>query len=126
MFACLGCHVRDCKKLGIQAIRNHKRISDVAITSGTIQNVNSLPHFARLKNLKSTGCAWRPAKTDDKNSWWLQVDLGRLTKVSSVATQGSCSSNEWTKSYTIMYSKDGEYWEEYKEGCKIKVCIKMI
>ena len=125
MFACLGSHVGHCNRpLGIQTA--HRRISDVAITSGTILNVNSLPHFARLNNHKSTGCAWRPDKTADKNSRWLQVDLGRLTEVSGVATQGSCSSDEWTKSYIIMYSKDGEEWDEYKEKCSIKVCIEMI
>ena len=81
-----------------------------------------MPHFGRLYN-QSSGCAWRPAKTADQNSSWLQVDLDRLTKVSEVATQGSCSSDEWTKSYIIMYSKDGVDWEHYKEDCIIKVGI---
>ena len=107
--------------LGIQ----HRKISDVAMASSTILNVSSLPHFGRLYN-QSSGCAWRPAKTADQNSSWLQVDLGRLTKVSEVATQGSCSSDEWTKTYVVMYSEDGVDWEQYKEDCIVKVGNKMI
>ena len=100
-----------------------KKISDVAMTSSTVLNVNSLPHFGRLKNDQSRGCAWRPAKTADQNSSWLEVDLVRLINVSAVATQGSCSSDEWTESYVITYSKDGVDWKEYKEAYTIKVGI---
>ena len=103
-----------------------KKISDVAMTSSTVLNVNSLPNFGRLKNNQSIGCAWRPAKTADQNSSWLQVDLGRLIKVLAVATQGSCSTDEWTKSYVIMYSKDGVEWKEHKEANAIKVRIDMM
>ena len=119
-FVCLD----RCKiPLGVQHV---KRIPHVAIASSTILNVNSLPHFGRLKNDRSSGCAWRPAKAADQDSSWLQVDLGSLTKVSGVATQGSCSSDEWTKSYVIMYSNDGVDWKEYEEDCIIKVGIEMI
>ncbi|CAB4019949.1 Hypothetical predicted protein [Paramuricea clavata] len=76
-------------------------ISDVAMTSSTILDAISLPHFARLRN-QLGGCAWIPAKNADRNSFWLQVDLGSLTNVSAVASQGSCSSDQWTKSYVIM------------------------
>ena len=97
-------------------------ISDVAMTSSTILNASSLPHFGRLRN-QLGGCAWIPAKTADRNSFWLQVDLGSLTNVSAVATQGSCSSDRWTRSYVIVYSKNGVEWKYYGELGTIRVSI---
>ena len=103
--------------LGIEA----GNVSDVAMTSSTILNASSLPHFARLRN-QLGGCAWIPA-TADRNSSWLQVDLGSLTNVSAVATQGSCSGNQWTKSYVITYSENGVDWKDYGELCTIRVGV---
>ena len=87
------------------------RISDVAMTSSSILDTSSFPHYARLRN-QSGNCAWIPAKTDVASPW-IQIDIGKLTNVSAVATQGSCSGNQWTKSYVIMYSKNGEDWKQY-------------
>ena len=110
------------------------------MTSSTILNASSLPHFARLRN-QLGGCAWVPAKITQFNlgnltnmsvvatkiansdSSWLQVDLGNLTHVSAVATQGSCSGDQWTKSYVIMYSANGVDWKHYGEPGTIRVSI---
>jgi hypothetical protein len=91
--------------------------------SSTILNVSSLPHFARLRNQLGGGCAWIPATTADRNSSWLQVDLGSLTNVSAVATQGSCSGNKWTKSYVIAYSGNCVDWTDYGELGTIRVGV---
>ena len=117
------------------------------MTSSTILDTSSLPHFGRLRN-QLGGCAWIPAKTANRNSsWlqfyfgnvtnvsmvatktadsnssWLQVDLGSLTNVSAVATQGSCSGGQWTKSYVIMCSENGVDWKHYGELGTIRVGI---
>ena len=97
-------------------------ISDVAMMSSTVMNASSLPHFGRLRN-QLGDCACIPATTADSNSSWLQVDLGSLTKVSAVATQGSCSSDQWTKTYVITYSENGEDWKHYRELGTIRVGI---
>ena len=97
-------------------------ISDVAMTSSTILDASSLPHFGRLRN-QLGGCAWIPATTADGNSSWLQVDFGSLTNVSAVATQGSCLDDQWTKSYVIMYSKNGVDWKYYGELGTIRVSV---
>lgn len=89
-------------------------ISDVAMTSSTILSATTLPHFARLRN-QLGGCAWVPANTADRNSSWLQIDLGILINVSAVATQGSCDDSQWTKSYVFMYSRNGLDWKYYGE-----------
>ena len=79
-----------CKKsLGIE----NGKISDVAMTSSSILDTSSFPHCARLRN-QNGNCAWILAKTADRNSSWLQIDLGNLTNVSTVATQGSCSGDQ--------------------------------
>ena len=88
-------------------------------------NASSLPHFGRLRN-QLGGCAWIPATTADSNSSWLQVDLGSLTNVSAVATQGSCSGDQWTKSYVIKYSENGVDWKHYGELGTIRVGIHKI
>ena len=118
-FLCLEAPVIRCKTaLGIE----NGNISDVAMTSSTILNANSLPHFGRLRNQLGV-CAWIPATTANRNSSWLQVDLGNLTHVSAVATQGSCSGDQWTKSYVIMYSENGVDWKHYGELGTIRVSI---
>ena len=95
-------------------------ISNIAMMSSTILNASSLPHFGRLR--KQLGrCAWIPATSADRNSSWLQVDLGTLTNVSAVATQGSCSGDQWTKSYVIKYSENGVDWKHYGELGTIRV-----
>ena len=111
-----------CKtSLGIE----NGKISDVAMTSSSILDNSSFPHYARLRN-QNGKCAWIPAKTADRNSSWLQIDLGDVTNVSAVATQGSCSGDQWTKSYVITYSKDGVDWKTYEELGTIKVSAQKI
>ena len=90
------------------------------MASSSILDTNSFPHYARLRN-QNGNCAWLPANTADRNSSWLQIDLGNLTRVSAVATQGSCSGDQWTKSYVITYSKNGVDWKTYEELDTIKV-----
>lgn len=62
-----------------------------------------------------------PADDADPDTTWLQVDLANLTSVSAIATQGSCSGDQWTKSYVMMYSENGVNWTEYKEYGRVKV-----
>ena len=102
--------------LGIES----RNISDVAMMSLTILNASSFPHFGRLRN-QLGDCAWIPATSADKSPSWLQVDLGNLTNVSAVATQGSCLGDQWTKSYVIKYSKSGVNWKHYGELGTIRV-----
>ena len=119
IFICLEPPVIQCQTpLGIES----GNISDAAMMSSTILNASSLPHFGRLRN-QLGDCAWIPATAADNQSSWLQVDLGSLIKMSAVATQGSCSGDQWTESFVITYSKNGEDWKHYGELGTIKVGI---
>ena len=107
--------------LGIE----HGKISDVAMTSSSILATSSFSHYARLRN-QNGNCAWVPAKTANRNSSWLQIDMGVLTIVSAVATQGSCSGDQWTKSYVVLYSNNSVDWKVYGELANTKVSLALI
>ncbi|XP_032230855.2 uncharacterized protein LOC5506548 isoform X2 [Nematostella vectensis] len=89
-------------------------IQDEAFTATSCKDKNSLPHLARLNNRDGAWCALEC----DRNQY-LQVDLGEVTKVCGVATQGRPSFREeggwFVKTFTLSYSKDKETWKSYKE-----------
>ena len=58
------------------------------------------------------GASWS-ARRNDKNQW-IQVDLGRQEKVTTIATQGRRNAEQWVKSYSVSYSSDGKNFEHYK------------
>jgi len=47
---------------------------------------------------------------------WIQVDLGDITKVTKIATQGRAELYEWVTEYKVSYSYDGGYFAFYKSG----------
>ena len=59
----------------------------------------------------SRGGGWSALTNDDNQ--WLQVDIGSYTRVTSVATQGGNSKNEWVTKYTLQYSDDGLSFHTY-------------
>ncbi|KAK3735398.1 hypothetical protein QZH41_013390 [Actinostola sp. cb2023] len=81
------------------------------------------PYEGRLRNsrnLTKAGC-W--AVASNKQSEYLQVDLGRVTLVTKVAMQGNEWANtvEYVTSYKMFHSVDGLKWYIYKEDGLIKV-----
>ena len=69
--------------------------------------------------------AWR-ANTNDQNQW-IQVDLGRYTKVTRVATQGGryYRGFGWVTKFKILYSLDGVLWQMYKEPGNSNASVKV-
>jgi len=65
------------------------------------------PSDARLHGAS----AWIPSLHTDS---YLEIDLGPVTLVSAVSTQGHPSKTAWTKAYTLQYSLDGNSWIHYK------------
>lgn len=47
---------------------------------------------------------------------WIQVDLGRMIRVTGVATQGREDYDQWVVSYVITYSLDGKTFAQYKNS----------
>lgn len=46
---------------------------------------------------------------------WLQIDLGKITKVTRIATRGRYDANWWVTKYKLSYS-DGGKFQFYKNG----------
>ena len=86
------------------------RIQDGAMSASSAYNNNHAAKLGRL-NLKAkagNAGAWC-VLTRDTNQW-LQIDLGRGTTVTKVATQGRQDHNQWVTSYAISYSPVKSNW----------------
>ena len=86
-------------------------IADSQITASSEFDVYHSPKRARLHTKEAgirigTG-AW--ASLASNLSQWLQVDLGKITTVTHVATQGrnSYSPAQWVVKYKLQFSGDG-------------------
>ncbi|XP_048587808.1 EGF-like repeat and discoidin I-like domain-containing protein 3 [Nematostella vectensis] len=94
-------------------------ISDSAITASSyVDNTFTtlLPSYGCLNHEK----AWVSGPKSPGE--YLQIDLGRVTTVTKVATQGNPNwPEEGTKSYKIRYSTDLSTWKLYREGGQEKV-----
>lgn len=72
--------------------------------------------FAPYGNGNEFCRAWEPSESNQGE--WIQVDLGEIMKVTAVATQGNGKTtiSEWTTSYILQYSNDGQHFEDYDDG----------
>ena len=89
-------------------------IADSQITASSEWGVNCSPKQARL-HTKSNGCSCWASLKNDLNQW-LQVDFGKITPVTHVATQGknTLSHRQWVKKYKLQFSDDGASFLFYK------------
>lgn len=52
---------------------------------------------------------------------YFEVSFRDWTKVTKVATQGRQDGGWWVKTYTLCYSYEGVFFEDYKENGVLKV-----
>ena len=52
---------------------------------------------------------------------YFEVNFGDWTQVTKVATEGRQDGAWWTKSYSLAYSDDGVFFEDYKEDNVVKL-----
>lgn len=97
------------------------RIQDSAMSASTIDSSNHAANLARLNLVaaSSKAGAWCPNTRNDQQ--WLKIDLGVLTTVTKVATQGRQDSSQWVTSYFISYSINNSYWANCTEDGEKKV-----
>ncbi|KAM4607232.1 contactin-associated protein-like 4 [Polymixia lowei] len=76
------------------------------------------PGFAKLNRREGAG-GWSPLNSDRYQ--WLEVDLGRRTQLTAVATQGRYGSSDWLKAYLLMFSDTGHNWKQYRQEDSIGV-----
>lgn len=65
---------------------------------------------------------WRP-KTNDLNQW-IEIDLGPITKVNIIATQGEQGADRWVESFSVSSSSDAVFWDFYRQRGRTTVSVK--
>ncbi len=80
------------------------RIPDGAMSASSVYNSKRAAKHGRL-NLAG---AW--GVNSNYPPQWLQIDLGRGTTVTKVATQGRQDADQWVTSYSISYSPARTHW----------------
>lgn len=85
-------------------------VPDSKMTSSSHPNTNYRAANGRLyfQKIGSRTGSWSSGiNTGDQ---WLQVDLGKMTKVRMVGLQGRADADQWVINYFISYSRDGIFW----------------
>ncbi|KAL9955591.1 hypothetical protein ACROYT_G036933 [Oculina patagonica] len=92
------------------------KIPDSAITASSSYSQYHGPERARLDTMRSGSYvgAWIPKSQN--GGQWIQVDLGKITKITRLATQGRQNAKQWVKSYSITYSVDGGLFLPYHDN----------
>ncbi|XP_059196818.1 contactin-associated protein-like 4 isoform X1 [Centropristis striata] len=70
------------------------------------------PVFAKVNRREGAG-GWSPLVSDRYQ--WLEVDLGRRTRITAVATQGRYGSSDWLTAYLLMFSDTGHNWRQHRQ-----------
>ena len=67
---------------------------------------------------------WMPAESD--HGQWLQINFGRDTQVTGIATQGCYNGPYYVEKYTLQYVDDRGYLQQYQPESHSKVNIMRI
>ena len=104
--------------LGMQ----NNQIPDSALRASTSYNANSMgPANGRLHFQAKSGKYGSWAVSKNNEFQYFEVNFGDWTRVTRIATQGRQDGGWWTKSYSLAYSYDGVFFEDYKEDNNVKV-----
>lgn len=68
----------------------------------------------RIPRLDAEGQSWIAAKNDGDQ--WIQVSGIDKKEWIGVVTQGRGAWSQWIKSYKVLISNDGVYWDEVDDG----------
>ena len=98
----------------------NKGIPNRAVTALNFLPVRQ-PWQARLNNIQNRRGFGFWSAFPNTIGQYLQIDLGKETVVSKVATQGSPSMDQWVTSYKITFSSDGTNWNESQNNGVVKV-----
>ena len=92
------------------------KLPNSAMTSSSQYNQYWGPERGRIRNKNegSYGSCWLSQYNDEDQ--WIQVNLGKIVKITRLATQGRYDSNQWVKSYTLSYSVDCGFFETYEKN----------
>ncbi|XP_061586604.1 discoidin domain-containing receptor 2 isoform X1 [Cololabis saira] len=93
------------------------RIKNEDISASSQWYETTGPQYARLNREEGDG-AWCPkGQLEPSDRQYLQVDLGRLTFLTLVGTQGRYAGSlgkEFARAYRLNYSRDGQQWKSWR------------
>ena len=100
----------------------HIRCGSVECSSALGLQDGSLPNSSLTAGSAKYGAA-ADARLNSSVGWagnythgeWLQVELGNVTNVTAIATQGHPRFNWWSRRYLLYSSFDGIYWQPYRK-----------
>ena len=98
-----------------------RRILPGQLRASSVYNYNYGPDRGRLNQFAGhsrTG-GWM-AKYRNKNQWY-QIDLGQLSIVKGIATQGRRGAHYWVKTYQLSYSRLGAQFKTFVSFGRVKV-----
>ena len=96
------------------------RIPKLAMSASSMWDARHGPWRARLNQLNRGGAgAW--STRYNNVAQWLHIDLGEVSKVVAVATQGRYDANQWVKKYKISYSVYGRKFTFYSIKRRVQV-----
>ena len=90
------------------AIANHQ------VRSSSDYNDATSTKFARLTTTTLVGASAWCAKILDTNQW-LQINFGKVRRVTAVATQGRSDADQWVTTYYVEYSRNGDDWNTHED-----------
>ena len=91
------------------------KILDSALTSSSDYNQYSRAERGRLNKTRDGNLYGGWASKYADVGQWLQIDLGKIVKITRIATQGRSDANWWVRKYILSYS-DGTRFKYYKNG----------
>jgi len=92
-------------------VENNVVIPDRWLTSSSTLNANTPARNGRLNY--TAGQSW--CASSSNNNPYLEIDLQILHIICAVSTQGNHQANDWVKTFSLQWSKDGKNWRNYIE-----------
>ncbi|XP_065827925.1 EGF-like repeat and discoidin I-like domain-containing protein 3 isoform X2 [Oscarella lobularis] len=89
-------------------------IGDSQLSASSSYDSNHDIRNIRLTTTQRPVAAWCAGRNDVHQH--VQVDFGKVTRVTGVATQGRGDYPNWVTAYKIMYSNDKRVWKYYREN----------
>ena len=96
-------------------------IGDSQLSASSSYDSNHDIRNIRLTTTQRPIAAWCAAHNSVHQH--VQVDFGKITRVTGVATQGRGDYPNWVTVYKIMYSNDRRVWKYYRENNEDKVSL---
>jgi hypothetical protein len=98
------------------------KIRNNRITASSQFNKKHGPELARLHIVRRGARVGAWCAKYNNRYQWLQVDLGRPSRISRIFTQGRQDYGQWVTKFKVKYSQDGIRFVHQMAISNIKVC----